>query len=223
MKRITAFGMTALLSLLTVSCGGTTAITYKTTFSVQDPVQRSQLLLMTQHVIERRLQGMGEEGAITNIMPTTEGADVTVEIGDKIIGDVLTSQLTEPFTLEVMKEVPADKADITVAGHGSFAKTGIGSTHLIWVNAAPQPDGTMAMVTMIFTPEGRSLMQKLFKENKGKFVGIFVRGRLVSKLNVQTDELKDDIVIQDIPSFDLAQVFADDVNVGMHVAFVPAP
>jgi len=64
-------------------------------------------------------------------------------------------------------------------------------------------------------------MQQVFKENKGKSLGLFIRGALVSKLLVETDELKDDIVIRDITSHEIAEAFADDLTVGLHVRFLP--
>lgn len=221
MKRALVLGTVA--SLLLAGCGATTTIGYSVAFNVQDPSQRVQLQLMTQHVIERRLENIGEKSPIVTAQISDAGADVVAEVSDPIVGDVLTSQLIEPFDLQIMKEATADKADITVSGHGSFMKTGIEGKHLTWVMAQPQAGGPQAMVTIGFTEEGRTLMKQLFKENKGKFVGIFVRGKLVSKLKVETDELKDDVVIQDIPSYDLASVFADDVNVGLHATFTPKP
>ena len=66
-------------------------------------------------------------------------------------------------------------------------------------------------------------MKDLFAESEGKNIGIFIRNQLVSKLLVDTDELIDDIIITDIPTVQLANVFADDVNVGLHVTFTPIP
>ena len=221
MKRL--FALSSAAAILIAGCGGVANVLYGITFDVQDPSQRAQLLLMVQRVVERRLASMGEEGTITNLKPTAEGAEMILELEDEIVADAMTSQLTEPFSLEVMKESDPANADITVAGHGSFAKTGINEDHMTWVQAQPQAGGPMAIVTIGFTDEGRTLMQKLFKESKGRFVGVFVRGKLVSKLKVETDELKDDVVIQDIPSFDLATTFADDVNVGLHITITKLP
>ena len=50
-----------------------------------------------------------------------------------------------------------------------------------------------------------------------------MRDQLVSTLLVDTDEVKDKIVIQSIPNPELAEIFSDDVNVGIHVTFTPVP
>ena len=209
-------------ALALAGCGDSTTVAYDVTFDVEDPAQRAQLLQMTEHVVQSRLESMGETTPIA-VKAEEGGAEVTVSVSDPLVADVLTGQLTEPFLLEVMKETTAEQADITVNGHGSFMKTGITGMHITWIQAQAQQGSDRAMVTIGFTDEGRTLMQALFKENKGKFVGVFVRGKLISKLRVETDELKDDIVIQDIPSLALATVFADDVNVGLHATFVPKP
>lgn len=221
MQRTLPFLFAAALTL--AACGSAAKAGYAITFKVQDPAQRSQLLIMSQNVIQRRLATMGEEATIDDLKATEQGGEIRLTVSDPVIAAALTEQLTQPFTFEVMKEVPLDKADIRVAEHGGFGKTGIDARHLTWVQSANQQGTPLAMVTLSFTPEGRTLMQKVFKENKGKFVGIFVRGVLVSKLKVETDQLKDDIVIQEIPSKELADAFADDVNVGLHAAFAQLP
>ena len=94
--------------------------------------------------------------------------------------------------------------------------------HLEWVEAAEELDNK-GRITLSFSPEGRELMRTVFRQNVGRNIGLFVREKLVAKLQVDTAELKDDIIITGIPSPELARVFADDVNVGLHVIFTPLP
>jgi hypothetical protein len=44
---------------------------------------------------------------------------------------------------------------------------------------------------------------------------------MVSKLKVGTEKIADHIIISGIPSYTVAQIFADDVNVGLHTTFEP--
>lgn len=210
----------ALLPLLT-ACGNA-SIKYDVQLDTEDKEQSSALLSASLRVIERRMADLGEEVIDLDIQPSGEGNRIYVEAAEKPALDVLTDLITVPFDLQIMKEAPVEEADQVVEGHGGFKKTGISHTHIQWLKASEEPGGK-GRVTITFSEEGREKMAQLFKENKGKSIGIFVRNQLVSKLLVDTNELKDDIVITDIPSIQLANVFADDVNVGIHVTFTPVP
>jgi len=220
MKR---FSLIAVSLLLLAACNSTTAVTYELNFSVPDETLRQELIFQSMDVIERRLDTMGKKLLDKQVKFESGATLLTITTEDKETADTLTAQLTDPFTLDVMGEAPADQSDITVEGHGSFKKTGITGTDLSWVQARQQPDSTKGQVRLVFTPEGRVKMAALIKEMKGKAIGIFVRERLISKLNVQTDQLEDDIIISNIPDAQMADVFADDVNVGLHVTFTPLP
>jgi preprotein translocase subunit SecD len=109
-----------------------------------------------------------------------------------------------------------------VEGHGEFAATGITEEDMVWADAA-EDEQKKGVVRLTFTPQGSQKLAAVFKENKGKSIGIFVRDRLISKLTVQTDVIEDHIVIRDIPSSELARIFVDDLNVGLHVTFTKLP
>lgn len=196
-------------------------MSYTLEISSTQPDVREELLKEAVRVVERRLDSMGEELIDQSIDAGGENPTLTLTLVDDEIAEFLTQDLTSPFTMDIMKEVPEGTGDITVSGHGSFAKTGVTAEHLDWVNAREDGTSGKGMVRLVFTPEGRVLMAQVFAENVGKNIGLFVRDKLVSKLYVDTAELKDDIVIRDIPSLDFAHVFAEDVNVGLHVTFIP--
>lgn len=218
MKRLLA---TFVLLPLLAGCS-TASILYDIQLNTEDEERGSMLLTASLRVIERRMASIGEEVLDLDIKKEGEGHRVYLKVKEQAALDALTEDLTSPFSLKVMKEAPPEEADAVVEGHGGFSETGITEKHLKWLQASEEPGGK-GRVTITFSEEGRTLMGEVFRQNKGKSIGLFVRGNLVSKLFVDTDELKDEIIITDIPSVQLANVFADDVNVGMHVTFTPVP
>lgn len=211
-------------SLLLTACNTTGSVTYELTKNVTDPADASELVRQSLRVIERRLDAMGEEITDKSTVSAGEKTTVTIQSEHQEALDSLTNQLQEPFDLEFMAQTrEGETPDLQVEGHGGFKKQGITGADILWVESRQQSGSDKGEVRILFTPEGKEKMAKLFVENKGRFIGLMVRGVLVSKLQVETDEMKDDIVIRDIPSYDLAQIFADDVNVGLHVTFTPVP
>lgn len=220
MKRTLLF--LAPLALL-AACNGSGTATYSLDIDTEDQNLRQQLIWQSMDVIERRLESIGEKSIDKQVSPGTDETHITVKVASDEVAEALTAQLTAPFTLVVGAQTEEETADYTVEGHGKFQKTDITGDDIEWVQARKEPDGEKGEVRLVFTEEGRAKMANLFMTMKGGFIGIFVRDRLVSKLQVETDELKDDIVITGIPDADLADVFADDVNVGLHVTFTPIP
>lgn len=207
--------------LLLTACGATTT-EYKLSFNTDDMEQQSTLTLASLRVIERRLSRMGDQLLGQDMKTRNQDVIIAVKIRDGEASKTLTEELVRPFSLNIMEQAPEKTADTVVEGHGGFRTTDITQQHLQWVEArAFGPEGKQGMVILYFSPDGRTLMQQLFKKNKGKAIGIFVRGQLVSKLTVDTDKIENDIVIQNIPSYEIARMFADDMNVGLHVTFTP--
>lgn len=217
-RHITIIG---LATLLLTACGATTT-EYKLSFNTNDAEQQSALTLASLRVIERRLARMGDQLMEQNMTTRNQDIVLSLRIRDEEASATLTQELLRPFSLNIMEQAPEKTADTVVEGHGGFRKTALTQEHLQWVEARPSgPEGKQGMVILYFSPDGRTLMQQLFKKNKGKAIGIFVRDQLVSKLTVDTDKVENDIVIQNIPSYEIARMFADDMNVGLHVVFVP--
>ncbi|MBI2524347.1 hypothetical protein HYW11_04060 [Candidatus Peregrinibacteria bacterium] len=215
------FALPLLALLLLTACGATKA-SYKISFNVDDAQQQSALTLASLRVVERRLQRLGDQLLEQDMKTRDQEVIIALNIRDKEASEILKAELVKPFTLSIMEQSPEEAADTVVEGHGGFRATDITQEHLQWVEARTYgPEGKQGMVILYFTPDGRALMQKMFKKNKGKAIGIFVRGQLVSKLTVDTDKVQDDIVIQNIPSYEIAHMFADDMNVGLHVTFTP--
>ncbi|MBI3336918.1 hypothetical protein HYZ98_05155 [Candidatus Peregrinibacteria bacterium] len=211
-----------LLTALLLSACGEVTITYNLHTDIPMADQKSELTLASMRVIERRLKRIGEDILEKDITAQDGLPSITLTLGNTIARDILTEELIQPFTLRIMTETTDEEsADITVAGHGGFTETGITEEHIIWAEAGQDADPSKGLVTLSFTESGRTLMNFIFAQNNGKHVGLFVRERLMSKLLVESAVLRDDIVIRDIPSTGIANIFADDINVGLHVTFVP--
>lgn len=222
MKRFLALSV-AMLAL--TACSDAATVRYHLQMNTTEQTEVVQLTQETFNVMQRRLEHMEE--AILDMKSKNEGSGsviMTLSTKNKEALDALTDQMVVPFTLEIMAQSEEGQTpDVTVEGHGGFVKTGMTAKDLLWVEADQEPGKDLGRVHLVFTEEGRTKIAALFKRMKGKNIGIFVRGQLVSKLLVEDDVLRDDIVIQDIPSVDLAQIFAEDVNVGIHVTVTPLP
>lgn len=211
-----------LLATLLLSACGEVTVTYDLHTDATLADQKSELTLASMRVIERRLKRIGENILEKDITAEDGIPSITLTLGDTIARDILTEELLQPFTLRIMTETTDEEsADITVAGHGGFVETGLTEEHITWAETKHDTDPSKGHVTLTFTESGRTLMNDIFKKNNGKYVGLFVREHLMSKLLVESAALMDDIVIRDIPSTEIANIFADDINVGLHVTFVP--
>lgn len=215
----------ALLSLLALTaCGGPSTVSYRLDMDVTGTTQVQELTEASFRVIERRLDSMGATVEDKNIVRDGSGTLITVTTGNKETTDALTSQLTQPFDLQIMAEAGEGVTpDITVEGHGGFVLTGITGDDLAWVLGRQVPGQEIGEVQLQFTNAGRAKMNGLFETMQGKNIGLFVRGQLVSKLAVEAGAMDQALMISGIPTPELAGIFADDVNVGTHVTFTPIP
>lgn len=220
--RLSVFCALVFLFLLSACGNGEVNVTYELQFDTLQPGEQAKLTMTSLKVAERRMKGIGEHLLEKDFFTEDGMTYLSLTLPTQDIANLLTTQLTAPFNLQIMREVPTKEADEVVEGHGGFAKTGLNEEHLLNVEAGEDSTNPgKGRVQLFFTEEGRDLMRNIFQENLGKNIGVFVRGKLVSKLQVESEELKDDILIRDIPNRELAQIFADDVNVGLHVIFVP--
>lgn len=210
------------LSLLTLAgCGGSTTVSYRLTFDLQDPGSIEELTKATLRVIERRLDRLGASAPEQRITKDAEG--VTVEVGtpDAESAEQLTAELTAPFDLQIMLASGEEGADLSVEGHGSFKRTGVTGDDLVNIIGTFDAETNGGRVQIRFTEEGAAKMQTIFRGNVGKNLGLFVRGQLVSLLTILNETFPTPLEIGGIPDPELAQIFADDVNVGIHVTVTP--
>lgn len=207
-----------------LACSTERTVRYRLNFDVPDSPTQQQLTLMSMRVIERRLRGMGEQLIDKEVSTKGDTTTIGITVGTRQGAEALTSSLIKPFVMQVMLQAEtATGADVTVKEQGSFNTTGITEKDFDRVEARQEPRTDKGEVRLVLTGSGHLKMAELFKRAKGKDIAIFVRGRLVSKLHVETNELKGDVIIRNVPNFALAQVFADDVTVGLHITFIPVP
>jgi len=222
MKQL-SFGFIALSIVSLAACTSQATARYALSFNVADPQMQQSLTDASTRVIERRIDHLGLT-LINKSVQTASGKTVISVTSDLQEGlDALSDELVQPVEMKVMSQAgEGETADITVEGHGGFKDSGINQTDLLWVDSRADEEGK-GEVRLVFTDAGRVKMQALFKTLKGKDIGLFVRDKLVSKLHIGTDVVPEDIVIRGIPTAEVAQVFADDMNVGLHVTFTPVP
>lgn len=220
MKRIVSFVFATLL--LAACAAGSGTLRYTLTFDTDDAARQKQLTEAVTRVMERRAAAL-QAKAVRNSVAVEGGKTVlTVALDDAAAVAPFAEGLAVPFTFRIMRQAEAgEKAAITLEQFGAFAETGVTEDHVDWLTAGTGPQTLKGSVTIAFTPEGKDLLKKMFESTKGKKVALFVRGRLVSQL-VSDGKSEENIQIAGIPSPDLAAVFADDVNVGAHVTFLPA-
>ena len=217
MKRLLFLGAVCLL----VGCSNATA-TYRLAFKTNNAEEQQELIKESLLVMERRLESMGEKLKRQEVS-SSSGTTITIAASSKEALDALTQHLQETFNLHIMEETTAEEAEVTVEGQGSFKETGITEQDFLWAQSRKNELTGLGEARLVCTDEGRQKMKELFKRSKGKNIGIFVRGQLVSKLFVQNDVFEGNIQISGIPDPELAAVFTDDVNVGINVSFTPVP
>lgn len=122
------------------------------------------------------------------------------------------------FDIRIKKKTPVNDDAFDPA---NWDPTGITGADIQLVNAVQESTTGEAGVEIVLRESGRTKMATLFKNSPGQDIGVFVRDRLISSLSVN-GEIKERIVIRGIPSLDIAKIFADDVNVGLHVTLTPA-
>ncbi|MCF7844386.1 MAG: hypothetical protein K9M03_00975 [Kiritimatiellales bacterium] len=188
-------------------------------FDTEDPSKLSMLSAASENVVERMVFALEEE--IPTISMEDKGDDkiMTVTVKNKETADMLAINLTTPLMFRVMIEAGEDEeADLENENFGRFKEVGITEKSVEWVEAEALQDGT-STIQINFTEEGSAIWTQVLEENKEKKVGIFARGGLVAAHTIQEGGFKSKIIISGIPSSELAQVFADDVNVGAYVTF----
>lgn len=216
----------ALFALFITACGEPTILSYNATFTTDNVDRMNALSLATRHVIERRLARLEANLIDYDIKHDKESKQTTIsiEVDDAKAASALNEELLAPFTFEVryLADGEPEEGDIAVEGMGSFRATGVEKQHIDWVLGEDMgPPQNQGKVIIGFTDEGVELMKSILSEQDGTTVGLFVRDRLTASLQVDGDAITRTIQIPGLPSADLAKIFADDVNVGIHMTFTP--
>ena len=212
------------LTLLLAACGSQT-VRFTVSYNTPDPLRRSELSAAIQRSIVGRMEAKKKK-VVSQQLKNEDGKTVlTVSVSDAEAATLLKESLTGPFSMTIMKQVDAGKGDIISEKYGEFKETGMVTKHFDWVTAGTSMASgrELGSVGLQFTDEGQSLLKDMFSHNRGSIIGVFVRGMLMSKKQIDATDKQTSIVIDGIPSGALAAAFADDVNVGLHVTFAVAP
>ncbi|MCA9370586.1 MAG: hypothetical protein KC680_01335 [Candidatus Peregrinibacteria bacterium] len=224
MKRFPFF---VAFALFLTACGPAT-LSYNITFDTDNAARMTDLSLALRRVTERRLARL--EANLTDFdvdhNKETLETSVSIEVDSTKAAAQLNDELLAPFSFEmryVVDPETEEEGDITVEGLGSFRATGVEGTHIDWVlGEAMEGPLDQGKVIIGFTDEGVSRMQNVLHERDGTTIGLFVRGRLTASLQVDGDSITRTIEIPGLPSAELANIFADDMNVGIHMTLSPA-
>ena len=221
MKR-TALALAALVLALAACTKSGGTVSYTLTFDSTDKARQEYLTNAALRVIERRVAAMkGKVESKKGSVKDGKGT-VIVTLSDPSLIDALTSQLTRSFSFRVMRAAAGGETpDVSLPRLGDFKETGITEQHLVWLTSGTNPLTLKGAVSIKFSEEGQAILKNTFAKYKGKKIAIFVQGLLVSQL-ISDGAAQDTIQIDGIPTADLADVFADDVNAGTHVKFAPA-
>ena len=208
--------------LITASNSIATTLTYDVTFTTENPSRMTDLSLATRHVVERRLARL--EGNLIDYdidyNEESKSTTISLKVDNSKAAKALNEEMTTPFTFEVRYLTKEHQdGDIAVEGAGSFRETGIDKSNVDWViGQTTDPPLNRGRILIGFTDEGAPKMTTLFEEQKDNTIGLFVRGRLTAAVQISEDFEKV-LVIEGLPSGEIAKVFADDMNVGIHMIF----
>ncbi len=216
MKNRRLIGLTFIFTALT-GCGAATTLTYSVRTNIDDGGKSFEVFQASERVMIRRLAGADVKNAQIKVIPSESGSAVmTLKMPNAEGVEIARRILSETFTFDIRLEGPKTPPDET-----NWLPTGVDGQTLLWVVSISNPDTKDIGVELQFNENGLKLLKKAFKSNRGKHVGIFVRDLLVSKMTIGSENLTDHIIISGIPSEHIAQIFADDVNVGLHAIFTP--
>ena len=214
------------LSVLVLSaCSAFSAsenLAFKVTFDANvESASKEDLGRAVNRVIERRVESMN--GKVTDLKNTLTdaGADVSFTISPGKLAAPLTDQLVSPFSFQLMRAAKAtEKPDLTIAEKGGYMQMGVTEKDVLWLYAGQDDATKKGWVRILFTEEGKKKVKDALSQTKGMQVALIVRNQLVSTFQSQGVG-RENIMIDGVPTAELAGIFADDVNVGVHASFVP--
>ncbi len=215
----------AIFLLLLSACSRPVTLTYSVEFTTDNRERMADLTLALQRVIERRLTRL--QGSLldydVDYDAETEETRIAIEVDNAEAGKALNEEMTAPFDFEVRYLAPDEQeGDIVVEETGSFRATSVTKKDIDWVIGSTEDEvRRTGRVTIGFTDEGVEKMQKIFTEQNGNTIGLFLRGRLTASMSTESVEFSRIIEIPGLPSDALARIFADDMNVGIHMLFRP--
>ena len=218
MKRYLVIAITSAVFLS--ACGSKPVVVYRMSLRAPDAAKAMYLIEATERVMLRRLAAAEVQGAQVSTLPVnSDSATLTMKLPNSAAAGTAERILGETFTFDIRLEKPGANPD--QLDTSEWQPTALTGASLQWIQVIASSSTGEVGVELEFTPAGRGILESIFKGNKGKHVGIFVRDLLVSKLKIDSETVSDHIIISGIPSDRVAEIFADDVNVGLRVNFSP--
>lgn len=218
MKRssLLVFGVALMLS----ACGGPTSLMKTMHIRASDSAKVMTILQATEKVMERRFAALNLQNARASVVPVdAKTATLTLTLPDKEAVEKMEAILAEKFTFDIRIEKKEEKNTKDDAPESEWLPTAFTGSSLSWVQAVGNKNTGRVALELQFTEQGRTVIQSIFRENVGKNIGIFVRSQLMSSFQITDPNVGDTIAIGGAPSANIAEVFADDVNVGLLVSF----
>ena len=215
-KRLLIIG--AISCLMFTACAKNTVLVYNAHFDVTDAAKTAYLVDAVQRVMIRKLTALGVAHPNVISVPTNNSATVTFTMQNAEEIEIVKKVTTEPFSFDLRIE-KAPASDAKPVDQDNWTKTDITGSFLAWVQPVAERESGKISLELQFTTEGKSKLNDVFAKNKGKMLGIFIRDFLISKMAIVDTTASDRILISGVPSSKIAEVVADDVNVGLRVTF----
>lgn len=218
--RTLIIGMTSIVAL--TACNQKTTITYNLDAKTQDGAKAITLLQSAERMMNRRMAGEDLKNARATVYPTGLHAGLMkVEIPNTAEAKSVVNHIaTEKFTFDLRIEKKPTTID-TENTKDNWEMTPITGDQLVWAQAIGNRKTGEVSVDLEFNDIGAKNIGEVFTKNKGKYIGIFVRDLLVSKLRISDAKTTNHLLIGGIPSAKIAEIFADDVNAGLFVTYTP--
>lgn len=219
MSRTYTIALGSLLMLL-AACGAQKTAEFSLNIKNADEAKTMMLIQASEQVMQRRLAAAGVSDAVVTAIPDGENVGkLTVQSkDDKGIKEALLIA-KEPFTFEL--RIEKQPGTTPSAPDINWNPTAVNNDAVVWLRPVGNKDTGSIGVELELSEQGRKDLADVFRKNKGKNLGIFVRGLLVSTMKIQSETLEERVVIDGVPSQRIAEVFSDDVNVGLHVTMTP--
>lgn len=207
-------------ALAACSSEATVAVRYDVAYPDLTADQAETMPSAITNVIGGRLARLGVTPTDLKVVTAGSGAIATVS-APASAADQVAAELTAPYTLRFMRQTgTGETIAVQVEKFGDFSESGLNESHVQWIEAGTDAEG-LGSVMISFNDAGHELLAKLAQSDVGRQYGVFAKGKLIS-LFMMDATFGGDIVLNKIPSAELASVFADDVNVGLHATFVRA-
>jgi preprotein translocase subunit SecD len=202
--------------LLLAACTQETTLKYDVKLRAPDAAKAMILAEAVERVMIRKMTAQSIEKPMVTVVPNGSGsALLTIDVPDENTAAMIRSLVDENFTFDLRIEDAAKGGQEDKFDPARWQPVGITGALVTWVQAVGNSRTNEIGVDLTFNQTGQERLRKIFKENVGKNIGIFVRELLVSKMNIVSPDIGETLSISGVPSAAIAEVFADDVDVGL--------